>query len=131
MENGYAMIDSPNTVDLEFEILPILIGANSEVGDNVGKCAVQYGPFIYCVEALDNIENLNSLYIDKNISAEREYCIALDSYVLKLNGFRKCSCASLYERYTESFEPFVITAIPYHTFANRDETNMAVWIKVR
>lgn len=131
MENGYAMIDSPSKVEIEFEIRPILLSSNVDVGDNVGKGAVQYGPFIYCFESIDNTENLNSLYIDKSLSAEPEYMKELDSYALKIKGFERLSGEALYERYSESFKPVTLTAVPYHTFANRGECNMTVWIRVK
>lgn len=131
VENGYAVIENPSSVEINLNMKPVLMGTNAEVADNVGKAAIQYGPFVYCVESVDNVENLHSLYIDKDVEWESEFKPEFNASILRLKGWRKISDNKLYSKYTEDLEPYTVTAIPYHAFANRGECDMAVWIRVK
>ena len=132
VENGYAVIENPGSdVNVNFVMEPVLIQSNTEVYENAGKAAVQYGPFVYAAESVDNIENLHSLFIDKNVEYEREYSENFKGYILKLKGYKKITPESLYSEYSENFENFKITLIPFACFANRGESNMCVWLNVK
>jgi len=131
LEDGWAVIDSPETVSVDFKIKPYLVGARSEVSNNIGRAAVQYGPFVYAFEGIDNIENLHSLYIDKALEYTSEYSEYFSADILKFKGYRRITDTSLYSEYTENFEDFTLTAIPYAGFANRGESDMIVWVKVK
>ena len=132
IENGYAVIENPG-IDLtvDFCMEPVLIQSNAEVYENNGKVAVCYGPFVYAAEAVDNVKNLYSLFIDKNLEYEKEYSDLFKGYILKLKGYRKITPESLYSEYLETFEDYNITLIPFACFANRGESNMCVWLNVR
>ena len=132
VKNGYAVIENPTgeiTVDLK--ITPYLVGSNPEVYHNNGKAAVCCGPFVCAGEAIDNIENLHSLFIDRSFKAEIEYDDTLCGYTVKVKAFRRKAEAALYSRFAENFEDFTLKMIPYAAFANRGETNMCVWFGVR
>lgn len=131
LKDGWAVIDSPETVSVDFKIKPHLIGARSDVSNNIGRAAVQYGPFVYAFEGIDNIENLHSLYIDKTLEYTAEYSEYFSADVLKIKGYKRVTGDTLYSEYTENFEDFTLKAIPYHAFANRGESDMIVWIKVK
>lgn len=131
LENGWAVVDRPESVEVNFEMTPRLIEANAEVYNNVGRAAIQYGPFVYAFEGIDNAENLHSLYIDKNLEWSSEWDEYFSADVLKIKGWQKITSDSLYAPYSENFEEFELKAIPYAAFANRGETNMLVWMKVR
>ncbi len=132
VENGYAVIENPQgEVCVKFVIEPFLVQSNSEVSENSGKVAVCCGPFVCAAEAIDNIENLHSIFVDKNFKANAGYDEAMSGYVLDVKAFQRKTDAKLYSRYSENFEDFTLKLIPYASFANRGESNMCVWLNVR
>ena len=71
MKNGYAVVENDGTeIVLNLEIKPVLIEANPNVIADSGKAAVMRGPIVYCAESADNIENLHSLYLSKELNAK-------------------------------------------------------------
>ena len=50
---------------------------------------------------------------------------------INLKGFKKVTNNNLYNHYTNNYEDVIIKAIPYACFANRNESNMLVWIKCK
>ena len=132
MQNGYAVIENPTgAITVDLKITPYLVGSNPEIYANNGKAAVCCGPFVCAGEAIDNVENLHSLFIDRNFKAEIEYDDTLCGYTVKVNAFRRKAEAALYSRFAENFEDFTLKMIPYAAFANRGESNMCVWFGVR
>lgn len=131
LEKGYAVIENPNEVSVEFNIHPVLMQSNSEVYANSGKAAICVGPYVCAAEAIDNIENLHSIYIDKNMISQMEYNDELCGYVLKVKAYKKITNDSLYSKYSEEFEDFTLKMIPFASFANRGESNMCIWLNVR
>lgn len=132
VKNGYAVIENPTgTVTVDLKITPYIVGSNPEIYANNGKAAVCCGPFVCAGEAIDNVENLHSLFIDRNFKAEIEYDDTLCGYTVKVKAFRRKAEAALYSRYAENFEDFTLKMIPFAAFANRGETNMCVWFGVR
>ncbi len=132
MKNGYAVIDMPNgEIVVDLAIKPVLIESNPEIYENNGKAAVCCGPFVCAGEAIDNIENLHALFIDKNFKAEATYDDTICGYTVSVKAFRKKAAPALYSAYSENFEDFTLKMIPYAAFANRGETNMCVWFGVK
>ena len=132
VQNGYAVIENPTgeiTVDLKMEAL--LIQSNPEIYENNGKAAVCYGPFVCAGESVDNVENLHSIFIDRNFKATAQYDEALCGYTLKVKAYRRQATQALYSAYEENFENYILHLIPYAAFANRGESNMCVWFGVR
>lgn len=131
IKDGYAYIKNPpSSIEVEFVMKPTLIESNVNVWDNCGKVAMQCGPIVYCVEGIDNSENIYNLYIDKNL----DYTISYNEYfglnVITANGYYKIKNDALYSVYNANFKPTNIKFIPYSCFANRGESNMLVWINV-
>lgn len=131
-ENGYAVITNPDKeIVITFEMTPFLVQSNVEVSENGGKVAVCFGPYVCAAEAVDNVENLHSIYIDKNLNADVEYSDDMCGYTLKVKAYRKITGDSLYSRYSEDFEDYTLKMIPYASFANRGDSNMLVWFNVK
>lgn len=131
-ENGYAVITNPDKeIVITFEMTPFLVQSNVEVSENGGKVAVCFGPYVCAAEAVDNVENLHSIYIDKNLNADVEYSDDMCGYTLKVKAYRKITGDSLYSRYSEDFEDYTLKMIPYASFANRRDSNMLVWFNVK
>lgn len=131
LRNGYAYISSNKEIVINFEMKPLLIESNSLVRNNANKVAIQYGPFVYCIESVDNCDNLYQLYIDKNIQYELEFDKFFNANVLKFKGYKKVTSDKLYDFVSNVYEDYIIKAIPYAGYANRGESNMLVWLNYK
>lgn len=130
--NGYAVIDDPGKeVTVKLDMTPFLMQGNSLVDEDSGKAAVCCGPYVCAAEAIDNTENLHTIFVDKSFSASYEYSDYMKGFTLKVKAFRKITDDKLYSKYSENFEDFTLNMIPYAAFANRGESNMCVWFNVR
>ena len=130
VENGYAVItELAEPVTVTFAMEPILIGASPRVWADEGKAAVMRGPIVYCLEGVDHKVPVHSLYFDRSKTFTEE---ATDQYnglpVLHTEGWSRADSDQLYMPLDPHFTSTPLTLIPYHTFANRGATDMAVWI---
>ncbi len=131
LKNGYAYIRNPQNIELKLIMKPKFYMANTEVDDCANKVALLYGPMVYCVERIDNPINLHSIYIDIKTDFEIKYCEEYGVLTVNTKGFRRISSNKLYEELTEEYEKIGIKFIPYYAFANRDESDMLVWLNYR
>jgi DUF1680 family protein len=91
--------------------------------------AISYGPFIYALEEIDNVENLNSLLLNskKKIKIKKE--TDLGGYIgLTIEGYIKTSDSSLYSYNPPVLSKTILRFIPYYLWANRTEGNMTVFV---
>ncbi len=131
-KNGYAIVENTGEeITVVFAMKPCLIESHNEIYHNVGKVAVTYGPLVYCVESVDNIENLETLYLTKDWNPICRFDEFFGAYCMEADGFMKESESTLYHPVSENFKPCKIRFIPYYGFANRGETNMRVWVHYR
>lgn len=128
---GYIKIENPESIEIEFEMKPFLVYASSDVADNAGKAAVQMGPVVYCAEGLDNCENLHSLSVYEKSGFKVKYDEQFGLNTIEIEGCRTLPSEHLYENKKGVSEDVVIKLIPYCCFANRDETDMLVWLNVK
>ena len=132
MKNGYAVIEKPvGEITVDLQIKPQLIASNPEIYENNGKAAICCGPFVCAGEAVDNIQNLHSLFIDRNFKATAQYSDTLCGYTVQVKAYRRKAQSALYAKYTEALEDYTLNLIPYAAFANRGESNMCVWFGVK
>lgn len=127
IENGYAYfdIDSECLITAEFEQKVKIIKCSNRVRANISKVAVTKGPLVYCIEGVDNGDNLQMLRINKDtkFKAEDDYLIA--------DGYRENQDDTLYSEYTQPSEiPCKIKFIPYYKWGNRGENEMSVYIRI-
>jgi DUF1680 family protein len=87
--------------------------ANDKVTENTGKAAIQRGPILYAVEAIDNGGSVKDLKIplETNLSAAFKADM--------LNGV---------DVITGKVGDRTVTAIPYYAWNNRGKGEMAVWV---
>ncbi len=132
IEEGYAVItDTTGKIEINLNMTPVLMEANALVDDDAGRVALMYGPLVYCMEGVDHKEKLSRLFIhgDLNIRSEFNECFGVST--LSAAGFKKTN-HDLYGRYTRTnFEKTTLKFIPYFGFANRGESDMEVWVKVK
>lgn len=133
----YVNVSANGTADivLTFE-MPILRNyANPNISEDIGKVAISRGPFIYCLESVDNGEEINCLSLPE--TAELKYTFAPDLLkgvgTIKAVGQRitPTEIDTLYTHCKPSKEDATLTFIPYYAWANRGENEMTVWINER
>lgn len=127
IENGYAYFDveSNCVITAEFEQRVKIIRCSNKVRANVGKVAVTKGPLVYCIESIDNGNNLQMLRLDTNT----EFIIKDDRIIA--DGYRENEDEALYSEYTKADEaPCKIKLIPYYKWGNRGENEMSVYIRI-
>jgi len=132
-ENGYAVFDVKDgdefTVDLPMEVH--FIEANPNIQDNSGRYAVTRGPIVYCMESIDNGENLRDITLLENgkivVGDDETFPIP----VLYIDAQRRKPTEEIYRIKTNNTVDFTAKLIPYFCFANREKTDMLVWTMVK
>ncbi|MBQ9530503.1 MAG: glycoside hydrolase family 127 protein [Eubacterium sp.] len=127
IKDGYAYIkiSEKTSVSLDFKPKAKLIKCSNRVRENVGKAALSRGPFIYCIEEIDNGKNLQML----RVNPDGEFL--KDGNSIIADGFREKEDSALYYEYKEAEQmPVKIKFIPYHKWANRGENEMSVYFRI-
>ena len=106
-----------------------LLEAHPNVQENAGRLAVKRGPIVYCLEGIDNGDNLRDISI--NLNADFKICeeSPFSLPVLYTEGYRReTDDCSLYNQASNNKISQKLKFIPYSNFANRGVTEMIVWI---
>ncbi len=140
--NGYLYIEhswkSGDEITLTLPMEAYFVQANPLLQVNLGKLAVQRGPFVYCIEQADNGDNLHTLNIDPTSPLQQMAGSGVLSGTVLLTAqgnklaTQQANQQNLYQKYTPQTQPLLqaqeITLIPYYAWANRGEGEMRVWI---
>ena len=129
-ERGYAYIPA-GEIELELDMTPYAVEASPFVADDAGRVAIMRGPVVYCLEAVDNGENLRDIHVDLESPIETLDCSFCGLPTLMGSGWRRDSAGfedALYLRKKQSRVTQELKFIPYYSFANRGETEMIIWI---
>ena len=120
-------------IGLHLDMPVTLMEASTHVHADAGKAALQRGPIVYCLEGLDNGEDLDDVQVDANLQPELLWLGRdLPPHVRCLGWRRKgYDSKTLYRPYDGTLVPQTLTFIPYYAFANRGETDMRVFVGVR
>lgn len=141
VKDGYLYVKKAwgesDTVKLHFAMPVRLVEADERVREDVGRVAVMRGPVVYCLEAVDNGENLHLLEVEPEAEArvsDGEICGNQVKVVL-MEGYRVVDTAKkegeLYHVYKKKErKPVELRFVPYYTWANRGENEMEVWVRV-
>lgn len=136
LSEGYAYIDvarkSKVIIDLYLEVSIKRYYANTAVSEDVGKVAIGRGPFIYCLEGVDNGEYLNSISLPKDAKLTYKWTGDLLNGVGVIEGKAKRAASrdtSLYSTIRPDTSDVDIKFIPYYAWANRGENEMQVWVR--
>jgi len=138
VEKGYALItrrwDGKSRIGIDFTIPPRFVAAHPDVRADAGKVALVKGPIVYCLEEIDNGENLASIIVDprKPIVEDCDPDLFDGTPVLRCAGKRISNenwDAALYQPAQFITEPVELTAIPYCLWGNRTPGEMLVWLK--
>ncbi|MHA1339252.1 MAG: glycoside hydrolase family 127 protein [Promethearchaeota archaeon] len=123
-------------LDIAFKMDIKLMRANPKVKEDRGKIAIKRGPIVYCLEEVDNGQDLDLIWISENNPLEFKYNVDLlgGIGVIETEGFKeesyedKYSSDLLYSSMKRNFKKIKIKAIPYFAWCNREPGEMRVWI---
>ena len=105
-------------IDLPMQLRRVL--AHEKVEANKGKVALMRGPVVYCLEGLDNEDiDLFKLSLPRSAELTSEHRPDLLEGVTVIKG----------KGFDTDGKSVMMTAIPYHAWANRGKSPMLVWIK--
>jgi DUF1680 family protein len=129
-------------VHLALDMTPQLLAANPAVAEDVGKVAIERGPIVFCMEALDQNPSLHyanlsdfRAHTKSGVSGRYEPDLLGGVYVLEHEGsLAKDEALGLYTpagavRVEE--RPAPLKLIPYYAWANRAPSAMQVWITAK
>ncbi len=106
---------------------------NPHVSEDMGKVAISRGPFIYCLEGVDNGDDLNRIRLCEDPDFSYEFKSDLLNGVGTITASAKRAkynkSNNLYSNERPSYEDTTITFIPYYAWANRGENEMEVWVR--
>jgi len=135
VNKGYAYIncsDDHTCLDLDFDMQVQLIEASPFVQEDAGRVALQRGPIVYCLEAVDNGKYLRDAVVDADLkSLDISYDNFFGANIIKISGFVRDAekFQNLYQPISNTYKEKMLTFIPYFAFANRGESEMIVWIQ--
>ena len=103
------------------------------VSEDVGKVAISRGPIVYCLEEVDNGDNLAAIRLPEDASFTYSFNPDLLNGVgvISTSG-KKLTCDtsdSLYLVSKPKEEEVSLKFIPYYAWANRGENEMEVWVR--
>ncbi len=137
--NGYLSISrewQPNdTVELILSMPTVRIYAHPLVTENLGRFALRRGPLVYCFEECDNPDGiLQTLSIPENAELEAEFTADRLGGITQIRGRGMITEPTdwkdqLYRRTPHKRKSIEVTAIPYYAWCNREQGQMAVWIR--
>ena len=104
--------------------------ANPYAQDNSGRYAVTRGPIVYCLEGVDNGENLRDITLLDNGNFEVKI-EDLPAPIIYMDAERRPNSNSLYSIKSDKRTKFRARLIPYFAFANRGKTDMLIWTMVK
>ncbi len=132
LKDGYAYIElqGDEEISLVLGMNVRLVKANRKVHENAGRVAVMRGPVVYCLEGVDNGEDIKGIYLDTHELFElgqKDFLVPS----ICCTGYIEESTESLYCYDYENLKKIPVKLIPYFAFANRGESDMLVWILVK
>lgn len=140
LEKGYAKVAGifrEDEFELTFENPAVFIHANPQVRADAGRTAIVKGPLVFCLEEVDNGENLASVFADTNQGLKEYYdkellggteVIELKGTKIRENGWEN---GELYKEVPLEFDEVTLKAVPYCYWGNRRAGEMIVWMKER
>ncbi|NQX43772.1 glycoside hydrolase family 127 protein [Paenibacillus tritici] len=137
LELGYAVIrrewQAGDLIELTLPMEAHRVYAHPNLRADAGKTAIQRGPLVYCLEAVDNSEPLSSVSLSEAAAFTETYDELLlgGAVVLRTDGYRvdgQSWSGGLYSRTKAAVQPVEVTAVPYYLWGNRGSGEMKVWI---
>jgi DUF1680 family protein len=120
-ENGFATIrrtwQPGDVIELDLPMPIRRVISHSQVEENVGRVALERGPIVYCLEAVDHNGSVSNIVLPDDAQLTTEHRADLLNGVTVLRNKDDASLAQS------------ITAIPYYAWAHRGPGEMTVWLQ--
>jgi uncharacterized protein len=130
VEKDYAVVrrrwQNGDVVELELPLPVRTVVAHDAVTANRGRVALERGPIVYCLEAVDNDGSVSDLVLPPAAELKPEDRPDLLGGVTVITGNAQRAVRA--EDGSMSLQPTSITAIPYYAWAHRQLGEMAVWV---
>lgn len=130
----YIQVRDGDVIELSIDMLISRWYASLNVSEDTGKVAIARGPVVYCMEQVDNGENLHQLMLPKSavLKYKNDYLLdgKYETGCIETTGLRNESQdTALYSRnFNIKTKECNIRLVPYYSWANRGENEMRVWI---
>ncbi len=134
IKKGYAYIEinaDEAVINISFPMECRLVMANPAVEADIGRVALCRGPLVYCAERVDNGAALNNLAVSEKINPVLSYNEEMQACVIDVDGYEDMPFGGLYRKYSAEMNARKIRFIPYYAFANRGESDMLIWFRVK
>lgn len=137
-DKGYAIIKGKfknDKIKIKFDAHAKFVYANPLVRGDSGKVAITKGPLVYCLEEVDNKDNLSAIFVDTSVSPIEKYDEELfgGTTIINLKGKTISSenwdKDELYGEQRPIYENITLNALPYCYWGNRRHGEMIVWLK--
>ena len=124
------------TLEIRGIVEPHWVAANRKVRADAGKLALVFGPYVYCLEEMDNGPELPFVTVSPDAKIGRGGAVSNlpgDLPSLHFTGMRLSSGVeeALYALPAFSFERQEFTAVPYALWCNRTPGEMLVWLRAQ
>ena len=137
IENGYAVLAVSRAGEQHLcitgTVQPMWVAANPHVRADTGKVALQYGPYVYCLEQTDNGPELPNLFVSPETDIRIDVPVRElpgELHTLSFDGKRISSGVEdeLYGSPAFKAADVHLTAVPYGLWCNREPGEMLVWL---
>lgn len=132
--SGQYFVTTVNTGDQLDIVLPMevrIMQSNPHIEPDRNMVCVQRGPVVYCAEGCDNTESLDDIFIDPKAQFEVTFEKDLLDGVVTLKTeavMIKQDTSKLYYDLLTDQQKTTLKLIPYYAWANREESDMSVWL---
>lgn len=122
-------------ITLELDMPVEQIHAHPDVAQDVNCVALQRGPLVYCLEAVDQVAPLHRIRLAADAALTPQFEGELLGGVVTLTGQALAADAAgwenvLYRAAAPALTPITVRAIPYYAWDNRAAGAMTVWLPV-
>ena len=137
IKNGYVHLErvwsENDQIEIELQMVIERIQANPLVRNNNGKVALQRGPIVYCLEEVDNGDNLPSIFLPRSAKLTANFESELLEGIVVISGHAERNDEvgwenQLYRPVEDQTKTVEIKAIPYYAWCNRQPGEMTVWV---
>jgi uncharacterized protein len=133
-EKGYAVLEREwrkgDIVELNLPMPVRRVLARAEVKDNRNRLALQRGPLVYCVEGADNPDGVWNFIVPASTAFATRPQKILDEPVVAIRA-EVPAVEAASDGLGLKMQTRTLTAIPYYTWANRENYEMQVWLPMK
>jgi hypothetical protein len=123
IDHGYAVItrrwELGDSINISLPMYIRRVIANKRIKDDENLIALEYGPIVYCVEGIDNNNQLDNLTLpdDATLKVEKRNDLLQGVNIISGNIPTK-----------DGLTTRIFTAVPYYAWSNRGAGTMKVWL---